>query len=318
MSVEIISKKFNFNFIGKWPIAVTISVLLCAASIWVWFAQGETKYGVDFRGGHEIVVEVTEGGSAEAIRKALEAKGINDAIVQSFEIGSNQYSIRLGGEKVEGTSEVDNAKIVRSNVQGALTEAFSDKFQILKTDYVGPTVGKELRTKALWATIIGLVAILIYMTVRFEFAFALGAVVAILHDVIISTGLYLFAGYQINMGTIAAALTILGYSVHDTIVILDRVREELFKRKDYNFPELLNECINATLSRTIITQVLTLFSVGALLLFGGGAISDLSFYLFAGVICGAYSTIYIAGPVVLVWDYLRMRKHEARTAAEAR
>ena len=110
------------------------------------------------------------------------------------------------------------------------------------------------------------------------------------------------------MGTIAAALTIVGYSVHDTIVIFDRVREEIFKRKDFHLSDLMNECVNATLSRTLITTLLTLFSVLALLLLGGGSIADLSFYLFVGIVCGTYSTVYIASPVVLFWDFMRNRK----------
>lgn len=306
--MEFIKKGSHIDFIGKWPIAVLFSIAMTVASIWVWVDQREAKYGVDFRGGHDIVVKVGGAANSETIREALEKGGVGEAIVQSFESGSQQYSVRLGGEKAEGAAEVDNAKIVRTKVQDALAKAFSGQVEILKTDYVGPTVGKELRTKALIATIVGLLGILIYLTFRFEFAFALGAVVGVFHDVFISTGLYLFCGYQINMGTIAAALTIVGYSVHDTIVIFDRVREEIYKRKDFNLAELMNECINATMSRTIITTMLTLFSVVALLVFGGGSISDLSFYLLVGIICGTYSTIYIASPVVLAWDYMRNRK----------
>lgn len=312
--MEFIKKGTHIDFIGKWPIATLLSIAMIVASFWVWFDQKEGKYGVDFRGGHDIVVKVTGDANSETIREALDKSEVGEAIVQSFEVGSQQYSIRLGGEKAEGTAEVDNAKLVRLKVQNALSKAFENNFEILKTDYVGPTVGKELRKKALIATVLGLVGILLYLTFRFEFAFALGAVVGVFHDIIISTGLYLYSGYQINMGTIAAALTIVGYSVHDTIVIFDRVREEIYKRKDFNLADLMNESINATMSRTIITTMLTLFSVVALLIFGGGSISDLSFYLLVGVICGTYSTIYIAAPVVLAWDYLRNRK--ARSAEQ--
>jgi preprotein translocase subunit SecF len=306
--MELIHKGTHWDFIGKWPVAILLSIALTIGSIWIWIDLKEAKYGVDFRGGHDIVVKVTGEGSSEKIRQSLESQDIKEAIVQSFESGSNQYSIRLGGEKAEGAAELDNAKVVRAKVQAALVKTFGDKVEVLKTDYVGPTVGKELRSRAVWATIFGLLGILVYLTFRFEFAFALGAVVAVFHDVFISTGFYLYSGYQINMGTIAAALTIVGYSVHDTIVIFDRVREEIYKRKDFNLADLMNESINATMSRTIITTLLTLFSVVALLLLGGGSISDLSFYLFVGIVCGTYSTVYIASPVVLAWDYLRNRK----------
>ena len=306
--MELIKKGSHIDFIGKWPIALLFSLAMTIASIWVWVDLKEAKYGVDFRGGHDIVVQVGAGANSESIRKALEEGGVGECIVQSFEIGSQQYSIRLGGEKAEGAAEVDNAKLVRTKIEDVLNKSFGGNVQILKTDYDGPTVGKELRTKAPLATMLGLLGILVYLTFRFEFAFALGAVVGVFHDVFISTGLYLYSGYQINMGTIAAALTIVGYSVHDTIVIFDRVREEVYKRKDFNLADLMNECINATMSRTIITTLLTLFSVVALLIFGGGSISDLSFYLLVGILCGTYSTIYVASPVVLAWDYMRNRK----------
>ncbi len=306
--MEFVSKKLHWDFIGKWPIAVTLSVLLTIGSFWLWFEQGEAKYGVDFRGGHDILVKVGDSANSETIREALTKHEVPDAIVQAFEAGSQQFSIRLGGEQAEGTSEIDRAKIVRGKVETALKTEFPTSVEILRTDYVGPTVGKELRTKALIATMLGLIGILIYLTVRFEFAFAFGAVIAVFHDVIMTTGFYLLAGFQINMSTIAAALTILGYSVHDTIVIFDRVREEIYKRKEFNLVAVMNDAINTTMSRTIITSMLTLFSVGALLIFGGGSLADLSFYLFVGTVCGTYSTVYIASPVVLAWDYLRNRR----------
>jgi preprotein translocase subunit SecF len=199
-------------------------------------------------------------------------------------------------------------------VLNAVKAAYSgQEIRVLKTDYVGPTVGEELRKKALWATVAGLVFILLYLTFRFEFAFGLGAVVAIFHDVTVSIGIYLAAGFTINMGTIAAALTILGYSVHDTIVVFDRVREELNHRKSFVLSELLNDCINSTLSRTLITTMLTIFSVAALLIFGGSTIADMSFFLLVGLISGTYSTVYIAAPVVLAWEHFR--KPLARSAA---
>lgn len=315
--MEFISKKTNFNFIGQWKFCVTLSILAAIGSIYIWVAKGESKYGVDFQGGHEIVVRVKEGGNSDSIRSALSTAGLNEAIVQSFEIGSNQYSIRLGGSGQESTPTADSSKIVADKVLGALNLSFNNTVEILKTDYVGPTVGKELRFKATLATFVGLVAILLYMSFRFEFSFALGAVVAIFHDVIIATGIYLAAGFTINMGTIAAALTILGYSVHDTIVVFDRVREEIFKRKDFSLAELMNDCINATLSRTIITTLLTVFSVLALLVLGGGSIADLNFFLLVGLICGTYSTVYVASPVVLAWEYFRnpALKHKAEAQA---
>lgn len=309
--MEFIGKKTHFDFIGKWLPASIFSVLLVTFSVYVWFSLGDTKYGVDFRGGHEIVLGVP-GANSEGIREALEKAGIKEAIVQSFEAGRSEFSIRLGGE---GASEAQEAtRQVKETVLSAVKAAYADQeIRVLKTDYVGPTVGEELRMKALWATVAGLIFILLYLTFRFEFAFGLGAVVAIFHDVIVSIGIYLAAGFTINMGTIAAALTILGYSVHDTIVVFDRVREELNHRKSFVLSELLNDCINSTLSRTLITTMLTIFSVAALLIFGGSTIADMSFFLLVGLISGTYSTVYIAAPVVLAWEHFR--KPLAKSAA---
>jgi len=310
--LQIVPRGTKIDFIGKWKIASTISILLTVFSIYTWVSLGDAKYGSDFTGGHDLLVEVAPEVNSDTIRVALKEGGIEDSIVQAYEKGSNEYSIRL-----PGSSDPSEVKKVREGVQQVLAKISPTKAEILKTDYVGPTVGKELRTKALVATLLGIVGLLIYISIRFEFAFALAAVVAVFHDVVIATGFYLYAGYTINMAAVAAALTILGYSVNDTIVIFDRVREELQnpKHKDLDLASLFNLCINQTLSRTVITSGLTLFSVAALLLVGGGSIQDLSFFLFVGLILGTYSTVYIASPVVLAWEWSRRRKAPALQTA---
>ena len=176
-----------------------------------------------------------------------------------------------------------------------------DDFEILKIDYVGPTAGEELRTQALIAIIISVIGILIYISVRFEFAFALGAIVALFHDIVIGLGIYLLLGDTISVTTLAAALTLLGYSVNDTIVIFDRIREKLITAKSYVLENVINEALTEMLSRTIITSILTLFSAVALLIFGGGEIRDLSLFLVVGIVIGCYSTVFIASPVALWW-----------------
>ncbi len=218
-------------------------------------------------------------------------------IVQSFELGSNEFSLRLGG--------AEDPKAVKEKVSTALKASYQDKFEILKTDFVGPTVGKELRRKALIACLIGLVGILLYVGFRFEASFAVGAVVALFHDVIIAMGIVLAAGHEVSMGTLAVALTIVGYSVNDTIIIFDRIREEILKRKDFELIPLFNEAISCTLSRTIITSILTLFSALALYLLGGGPIEDISLFLVVGIVVGTYSSIFIASPLVLAWEWVR-------------
>jgi preprotein translocase subunit SecF len=291
-------KVTKIDFLGVFPLAVIFSLLLIAGSLYIFFAKGETKYGVDFTGGYEFLVSAAENGSADGVRAALNAKGYENAVVQSFEVGSNQYLVRLEGDQTE-------SEALKSKVKEIMTSSFGSASDILRQDFVGPTVGNELRTKALLAVLVALAGILAFISFRFEFAFALGAVVALFHDVILSTGIYLLSGQTFSMGAVAAALTIVGYSVNDTIVIFDRIREELTHRQKFNLIDVMNECINLMLSRTLITHLLTLFSAAALYFFGGGAISDLSLYLLAGIIAGSYSTIYIACPVVLMWHKMK-------------
>lgn len=311
--MEILSRQTNFDFLGKRRFFFLLSTLLIGLSLYLWADKGDQKFGVDFTGGHEFIVQFAQSDSSSAtsqvttaqpethtIRDQLLAKGIEASRIQSFEAGSNQFSIRLPGAAGESTA-------VRDSVLAALKPTFGEGVSILKTDYVGPTVGAELKRKALWAISLGLVCMLIYVAFRFEFAFGFGAVVAVLHDVLVAMGLYLLFDRQINMGTLAAALTIIGYSMNDTIVIFDRVREELFKnRSKETLSALVNRSINFTLSRTILTHVLTLLAVVSLLVFGGsGELRDLSIFLLSGIIVGSYSTIYIASPAMIWWHKVR-------------
>lgn len=299
--------KHQIDFLGKAPIAITFSLVFVVLALYQWFSKGEEKFGTDYRGGAEIVVAVDS--DSAAVRKSLTDAQVKDPVVQAFHTGgNNEFLIRI--------DETNNPKQV---VLDALSKSFGgDKVTIVKSDIVGPTIGAELREKALIATIISLLIIVIYVSVRFEFAFALGALVALIHDVIVATGIYLLAGHTINASTLAGALTIIGYSVNDTIIIFDRVREELFKRYDADLKVIVNEAINAMLGRTIITSVLTLFSAIALYALGGGALADLSFYLIFGIIAGGYSTIYIASPVTMAVVNYRRARIESRLASQQR
>ena len=291
--MELIKPGTKIDFLGKRGWCFLFSAILCALTLYVWVERGAGKYGIDFTGGNEILVKIDGAGSTDAVRIALEKGGVKDPSVQAFEVGSNDYSIRV--------SDLE-ANTAREQVSAAIKAAFGDKFEILQTDYVGPTIGSELKSKAFIASILGLVAICLYVAFRFEVGFAMGALVALAHDLIVAIGVYLLVGHDLSMASLAAALTIVGYSVNDTIVIFDRLREEMRKRKGYDLESLMNEVMNAMLGRTLITSGLTLFSAVALLIFGGGAISDLSVFLVAGIISGTYSTIYIASPVVLWWE----------------
>jgi preprotein translocase subunit SecF len=203
---------------------------------------------------------------------------------------------------------VSDPTAIRAKIDSALKGAFGDAAQIQKTDFVGPTVGHELQRSALIAVALGLIGMLIYIAIRFEFAVGLGSIVALFHDVIIATGIYIASGHLIGMATLAGALTIVGYSVNDTVVVFDRVREERAKKKSHDIAAVVNEALNFTLSRTVITHVLTLISALALYVIGTGDIKDLSLYLVAGIVLGSYSTIFIVAPIVVAWEKFKGRE----------
>lgn len=287
--------QITFDYISKAKFAFVFSFIVIVGSFYVWFQTGDGKFGIDYKGGHELIVKIGSDADTSSIRNALKGEGLANAVVQAFEAASNEYSIRISGE-------AGDSKTVRGQLTSALKDKFGKEVDIVKSDFVGPTIGQELRRKAIVALIVGLIGILCYVTYRFEFAFALGAVAALFHDVIVCLGIYLFTGRVLDVGTLAAALTIVGYSVNDTIIVFDRMREEMAKAKKFDLQGLMNYSISNTLSRTVITSLLTLFSAVALLIFGGGAISNLSLFLVVGVITGTYSTIFIASPVALLWE----------------
>ncbi len=296
------SEKKMYDFMGKRVIFIPLSILLTIATIYIWIARGPAKYGIDFVGGTNVLVKVTGNADLEKMSKVLEAQGLSGVTVQSFEVQSQDYSIRAG--LVQGI----DAKQVREKVEAALTELHPGAFEVLQVDSVGATISEEVREKALIAIIIGLCLITIYVTFRFEFAFALGALVSLFHDVTLALGVYLWVGHDLNSAALAGALTIVGYSVNDTIVVFDRAREEIRKRKSFDLEQLLNESVNICLSRTIVTTATTMSLVLSLLVLGGGSIQDLALFLFVGMGAGVYSTIYIASPVVLWWNKIRPGK----------
>lgn len=291
---ELISTNSKIDFMSKRFVCMLLSIVAFAASVYIFVQQGQAKYGTDFLGGHEFLVSFNGDFDSEKIRAGLAAQQLEGVRVQAFQGAKNEYSIRLG--------ETGEADAVRGKVETALKAAFGDVYTIQKTDYVGPTVGRELRTSALWAVGLGILGMLIYIAIRFEFAVGVGTIVALIHDVVIATGVYLVSGHIIGMATLAGALTIIGYSVNDTVVVFDRVREQRNKRKGAKLVDVVNEALNFTLSRTVITHLLTFFSALALYVFADGEIKDLSLYLCAGILLGSYSTIFIVSAVVITLE----------------
>ncbi|MCC6953841.1 MAG: protein translocase subunit SecF [Deltaproteobacteria bacterium] len=305
--MELIRRKTNIDFMGlKW-VSMAISLVLVAIAVFFWVKAGDAKYGVDFRGGNEFVVHFEKPMPLGTLRGALEKAGFTDAVVQKFEDRESDFSVRVGARATE-----DLTASVRAVFQG-ISE---NSYQILREDFVGPVIGEQIRRDALIAGVIGLIGIMLYVTIRFSFIFAFGAVFALTHDAIIAAGATVLSGREIGAATLAAVLTIIGYSVNDTIIIYDRIRENLAKANKTgsaakkgeaaevhgkSMAEIINLSINETLSRTIITSVTVVFVCLTLWLFGGGAVSDLAFTLLVGILIGTYSSVYVASPSLLIF-----------------
>ncbi len=291
-------KNPNFDFIGKRRIAFAVSGLLMIASLVAFAVNGEKNYGIDFTGGILIQRQFTGKVEAEEIRQVLAGIGLGGASVQQYGAGTGVI-IRAAG--TAGTAERIN-EAIREAMAGKIDEAVFDQ----RTETVGPKVGKQLRIQALGAVILAVLAIMAYIWLRFaEFKFALGAVLALVHDVVVTVGF--LAGFlllpirQFNIQIIAALLTIVGYSLNDTIVVFVRIRENMKTMRGETDEKIINASINQVLNRTLLTSLTTLIVVVFLFLFGGEVISDFAFALMVGVVFGTYSSIFIASPVLLFW-----------------
>jgi preprotein translocase SecF subunit len=250
-------------------------------------------FGVDFTGGSQLTFSFGQKVGVEQLRAAMEAGGVKDAtpLYQKEMQSGKEFLLVKAGTSTEGTK-------IKEIVTGQFE---SSGFKLLQQDDVGPQIGAELKQKALIAMGLSLIAMIIYIWYRFELGFGMGAVAALFHDVLITAGVCHLLGVQLNMTVMAALMTIVGYSVNDTIVIFDRIREDLRLSRNKSFLDICNQSMNETLSRTLLTNFLTFVSVLCLLVFGGGSIRDFSIAMFIGMVSGTYSTIYIATPVVLLW-----------------
>lgn len=285
----------RIDFMRVRRLAGALSIALCVASVGLFAAKG-LNYGIDFRGG--ILLEIRTSGPADVsgLRDTLGALGLGEVQLQEFGRPTDVL-IRIerqpGGERAQ-LEAVETAK-------GAL----GDGVDYRRTEFVGPKVGGELIRAGLTAVLVALAAMLVYIWFRFEWQFGLGAVVALLHDVLLTVGMFSLIGLEFNLSTVAAILTIAGYSINDTVVIYDRVRENLRKFKRMPPLELLNLSLNDTLSRTILTSVTTLIALGVLFFFGGEVIKGFSFAMIWGVLVGTYSSIFVAVPFLALMNLRR-------------
>jgi preprotein translocase subunit SecF len=291
--MEFVKPGININFVGRKYMAMGLSTILIAVSLGYILVNG-LNYGIDFSGGTVIELRFQEDVSIAKVRDSLAGKGLGNAEIKYF--GSPR--------EVLISTEATTAKLtgLQGEVEEALSAEFpSGSFSIERVEMVGPRVGEDLKRKGIWAIALSMVLLLIYISIRFEFKFAVGAIAALAHDVIITVGIYTMTGRKFTLPIVAAVLTIIGYSLNDTIVVFDRIREDLRKVSKKIFEEIVNMSINECLSRTILTSLTTLVVVLALFLYGGEIIRDFAFTLIVGVIAGTYSSIFVASPVIIFW-----------------
>jgi len=294
--MELIRPDTRFDFIGKRKITVWISTAAILISLGSIFLHGGLRYGVDFAGGILLQIKFSKAVDISEVRNAMEAMGSKDAMVQEFG-GENEFMIRI--EKTSGDLE-EISKTIQASLQGQ----FKDKtLEIRRVEVVGPKVGKDLKKKALWAVGLSFAAILVYVAIRFHtFSYGLGGIVALVHDVIVTYGAISIFNLEYSLSLLAVILTIIGFSINDTIVIFDRVRENIKKMRKDNLETVMNVSINETLGRTILTTGTVMMVVLILFFFGGPVIHDFTTAMIVGLITGTYSTVYIASPVVLIWE----------------
>jgi len=305
-------RDIKIDWLGKRKLFFAISVGLLLIGMASLLKQRTFRYGVDFRGGTSVSVHFREHVPVDQIR-ALMPKGAE--IQEVGGPGSNDVLIEF--ESKSGDADASRG---REEITQALNMSFKDKFDILNAESVGPKVGTDLRRQAVFATLYALAGILVYIAFRFEWVYGAAAVFAVFHDTLVTLGFFSLFQREINLTVIAALLTLVGYSVNDTIVVFDRVRENLKIRRRDDLESIMNDSINQTLSRTILTSSLTFLTVMALFLFGGEIINNFAFAMVIGIIIGTYSSIAVASPLVLIYTRMRNRlaAQPAMTRAKAR
>ena len=294
---SLVPDNLSFDFIGKRKIALVVSGLILVGT-WVFMGmQGSKVLGIDFTGGTTMRYEfaTNERPSVDDVRALLVGEGVSGPVIQ--------YQEELGGDDAGRVRLQVNVATEHSEITRETMESTYETLGIRRVhlEEIGAQVGEQMRNRGIRAIVLALIGIVIYITFRFEFAFAIGTIAALAHDVLITIGLYCLFGGQLSLPIVAALLTIVGYSANDTIVVFDRIREDLKLLKGKPYHEIANISINQTLGRTLLTSVTTLLTVLMLLIFGGGALRDFALALFIGVMVGTYSSVFVATPVMLLW-----------------
>jgi preprotein translocase subunit SecF len=287
--IRFIPPGTNFPFVPNRRIAFLFSALLVVGSVIALFTQG-LNFGIDFRGG--ILMEIRTPGPSDVptIRSTLSELGLGDVSIQEF---GTETDVLIRIQRQDGDERAQLAAIE------AVKAALGSEVDYRRTEFVGPTVGEELKEAGTLAVGLALISILLYIWFRFEWQFGVGAIIALSHDIISTIGLFALIQHEFNLATVAAVLTIAGYSINDTVVVFDRLRENLRKYKRMELSELFNMSINETLSRTTMTSLTTLLALLAIYFFGGAVLADFALAMIWGVCIGTYSSVFIAVPLLL-------------------
>jgi len=289
------SDRMNIDFVGKRRFFMMISAIAILIGMAALIFRGGLNYGIDFAGGTMVQVRFAKDLNSDQIRTALAEIDMGDASIQQFEgEATHEFLIRVEKSQSNLVGLSDEIKVVLDKAFGA------ENVDIRRVEMVGPKVGKDLRRQGMLAIIYAMIGILIYVTFRFELRFAVGAIVALVHDVTITVGVFALLDKEFSLPIVAALLAIVGYSLNDTIVVYDRIRENMKGAGKSVFLEMINSSINQTLSRTILTSLTTMLVLISLFFLGGGVIHDFAFAMIIGVFVGTYSSIFIASPVVIL------------------
>ena len=301
MSLRIISNT-NFNFLEQKRKALLISGLIILLSFFSFLTQG-LNYGIDFSSGYIVQLEFNKDVKIERIKESFAENSVDNPIIQYY---GNQKEVII---KLQESNTYD-----QNNINNFLSTVFENyDYKIQKLDFVGSQIGSELRTKGEWAMLVAIISILVYIGFRFEFLYGIGAILALIHDVLITVGIFSLLQLQFDLSVLSALLAVIGYSLNDTIVVYDRIRENANLMHADNPENILNKSINQTLSRTLITSLTTLFVLFSLLLFGGIAVEYFSIAMIIGVLVGTFSSIYIAGASLFFLKVLEKKEENQQS-----
>ncbi len=305
-------KQTNFNFTGMMKFNFSLSGVLWLASLVIILVHGGMRMSIDFTGGSVVQMKFAPSPGIHQVRQSLEAKGYTGAQVQAFG-ADDEFLVTLPASKNATATEAStNAQKLVADMRAAFP---SSKVEARRTESVGPKVGKELRTGAINSVIAGVFLIAVYVWFRFVFRYGIAAILALLHDVVLTLGIFAVLNLEVSLQIVAALLTIVGYSINDTIVVFDRIRENMRLRRKESYRDVVNRSINETLSRTILTSATTFTVAAVLWAMGGPVIRDFAFAMTFGVFTGTYSSIFIASPL-LVWWYERQTSDKTAAIPE--